>query len=134
MRIFTLALLLLATPLYASSKTTGEYDITVTTPEKVPAGGKATYSVTIVPKGEWKLKTETPFKVKLAGTEGVAIESSTLRSKDFADPKAASKTVSTHVTAPKGKHTIDADLMFFLCSAEICKRHTDKVAHQFEAK
>lgn len=104
-------------------------------PESVSAGQAARYQLTITPHAPWVLKTETPFDVRLSASNGVTLEKAKLTAKDFADPKAEAKVVASGFSAPAGTgHNIVADMSFFLCSQEICKRERDKVSVTFAAK
>jgi len=126
MRSTTLALsiLLLAFGADAFAKSAAEYDLKVT-PAKAPKGSPTDFAITISPKEGWVLTTETPFKIKLKSPESIALTKAELSSKDFKDPKSAAKSVGTTFTAASsGKHQIEADMMFFLCTKEICKRFT----------
>ena len=95
--------------------------------------------MTITPKGKQTLKTNTPFKAMVKGSDGVAVSKDKYTAKDFVDEKAAAKTIKTEFTASKaGEGTVNADLTFFLCTDEIkgsdCKRYKAAAACGFKAK
>ncbi len=93
----------------------------------VKAGAASSCKLTITPATGHVLKTETPFKAMLKGSEGVKVEKDKYTSKDFVDPKSVEKSIETKFTAAAaGKHSLNADLTFFVCSDEVCKRFKDK--------
>ena len=103
-------------------------------PKAVDQAG-AELKLTIAPKNGWVLKKQTPFKVTLSPSDGIRLGQSTFDSKDFTDPEAKSKTIGTKIQRESpGPKKISANLSFFLCSAEICQRFTDKAELSFSAK
>lgn len=102
-------------------------------PEGMSASQDGELNITIAPKEGWVLKTTTPFKAKLSCDQPCALATDTLTATDMVDPESAEKTVRTKVSATTaGKHTVEADLAFFLCTDEICQRYTDKSKVEFE--
>ena len=101
----------------------------------IKAGEASSCKLTIKPAAGHVLKTETPFKAMLKGSDGVKVEKEKYTSKDFEDPKSAQKSIQTKFTAAAaGKHTLNADLTFFVCNDEVCKRFKDKADCAVEAK
>lgn len=101
------------------------YDLSAAvTSGPVKAGTPATYQITITPKGEWVLKTTTPYKAKLSSSAEGEFAKGELTAKDFDDPKTKAKSVTaTFTPKTKGDATLAADLTFFLCTDEICQRY-----------
>jgi len=106
-----------------------------TSPEAVAKAKAATYKITITPKEGFLLKTVTPFKAKLSSSTGIEIAKAAFTAKDFDDPKAAAKSVSTSITCKSaGQNEIDADLTFFICNDELCERFKEKPKLTFAVK
>jgi hypothetical protein len=104
-------------------------------PKAVTTGAAAACEVTITPQAPWALKIETPFSARLEADAGLTVSKTQLDKADFVDPKAAAKTVRTSCTASAaGEHTLRAQLNFFLCSHEICKRMQEQVSTVVKAK
>jgi hypothetical protein len=98
-------------------------------PKVVTTGAAAACEVTITPQAPWALKIETPFSARLEADPGLTVAKTQLDKADFVDPKASAKTVRTSCTASAaGDHQLRANLSFFLCSHEICKRMQEQVA------
>lgn len=107
-----------------------EYQLSaVVDPGKLGVGQSGRFALTITPQDPWVLKVETPFEVVLTPSAGMKVEKNKLTGKDFVDPKAPAKSVSTQVTASAvGEQSVTADVTFFLCTPEICKRQRTNVA------
>jgi hypothetical protein len=120
----------------APTEESGEKNYTVNTsldPDSLGAGQEAELKITITPKEPWVLKTQTPFRAKLSCGSPCNVSKDVLTAEDMVDPKSAEKTVSARLSSnAEGKHKVDADLQFFLCTDEICQRYTDKTAAEFE--
>ena len=111
------------------------YTMTYATADAVKAGAASSCKLTITPAKNHVMKSETPFKVMLKGTDGVKVEKDKYTSKDWQDPKAAEKVIQTKFTAAAaGKHALNADLTFFICNDEVCKRFKDKADCAISAK
>ena len=140
--LLTLALLTFALGCNAKAQANGEsqdgaekpassneaYDLAVSVePGPHTAGAEGAYRVTITPKGEWVLKTSTPFKAKLTASDNVTLAKAELGVDDFDDPKSAAKSASCSVKlGGAGPATVNADLSFFLCTEQICQRYKAK--------
>ena len=110
------------------------YDLSYTVEGDV-AAGKSGLLPDNYSSGKQTLKTNTPFKAMVKGSDGVAVSKDKYTAKDFVDEKAAAKTIKTEFTASKsGEGTVNADLTFFLCTDEICKRYKAAAACGFKAK
>ena len=119
----------------ASDDTSALYDLTYKAQGEIAAGKAATCALTITPKGKQTLKTNTPFKAMVKGSEGVAVTKEKYTAKDFVDEKTPAKTIETQFTAQKaGAGSVNANLTFFLCTDEICKRYKADAACGFKAK
>jgi len=111
------------------------YQISYQASAEVKTSNAAECNLTITPKDGWVLKTDTPFKAKLASHENLDLPKIKFNSKDFVDAKATPKTILTTFTARKaGPYSLNADLTFFVCSDTICKRQKDAAKCNFEAK
>lgn len=119
----------------ATRQSTGkEYRIDVSLAPQSPKAGEGTrVLITITPEAPYVLKTTTPMKIQLECTEGCSLDKAKLTAKDIADPESKAKAVTTQLTAKSGKHRLDGDLSFFLCTDEICARKTDDLTVAFEA-
>ncbi|MBI3180442.1 MAG: hypothetical protein HYZ27_12320 [Deltaproteobacteria bacterium] len=139
MRLITvLAAGLLACTALAESKSKVAPEYTLTSgsePAQVTAGSEARYAITIAPKAPWVFKITTPLKIVLTASDQVKLAKRDLDAKDIVDAGAEPKSVATTFTASaKGEHKIAADLAFFLCTDEVCKRYTDKIETKVRAK
>ncbi len=111
----------------ASPGPTPEYDIAISSaPDILIANAPATLSVVITPHAPWLLKTTTPFTIALVGPESVAFKQNKFGARDFTDAKAPTKTVTTQFTPKEaGEQHVSVDMMFFLCSDQVCQRHKE---------
>lgn len=91
-------------------------------------------AITIEPKAPWVLKTTTPLAIALECTEGCTLEKPELNAKDIVDAKTSAKTVRSPLTVQRGRHRLDGELSFFLCTDEICRRQTDDLTYAFDVK
>ncbi len=131
------ASLLLSAPAFAAEETKAAdwYSLNYDVAGAVKAGSESSCKLTIKPAAGHVLKTETPFKAMLKSTETVKVEKEKYTAKDFVDAEATVKSIATKFTAASaGKHTLNADLTFFICNDEVCKRFKDKAACAVEAK
>ncbi|MEM6730910.1 MAG: hypothetical protein AAF658_05105 [Myxococcota bacterium] len=111
-----------------------EYSIAVQlAATQVKSGDPTAVTITITPQAPWVLKTTTPMKIQLECTDGCDITKARLSAKDIDDAEASAKSVKTQLKASSGKHRLDGDLSFFLCTDEICKRQTDDLTLSFDA-
>ena len=119
----------------AAEDTSALYDLVYQVEGDVAAGKAGACSLTITPKGKQTLKTTTPFKAMVKGSDGVALSKDKYTAKDFVDEKTPEKTIKTEFTAAKaGEGSVNAALTFFLCTDEICKRYKAEAACGFKAK
>ena len=119
----------------ASEDTAALYDLTYEVKGDITSGKAGACALTITPKGKQTLKTNTPFKAMLKGSDGVTPAKDKYTAKDFVDEKTPAKTIETEFTASKaGEGTVNAILTFFLCTDEICKRYKADAACGFKAK
>jgi hypothetical protein len=119
----------------ASDDAAALYDLTYAVKGDVTSGKAGACALTITPKGKQTLKTTTPFKAMVKGSEGVTPAKEKYTAKDFVDEKAPAKTIETAFTPSKaGEGTVNANLTFFLCTDEICKRYKADAACGFKAK
>jgi hypothetical protein len=131
-RVLILALFAAACTAHAEKKDKVYTVETATDPSAVAAGSQAVFQITITPKAPWVLKTTTPMKITLEGSDGVKLAKKKLSNKDITDAKNAAKSVKAGFEAThKGSQHIDADMSFFLCTEEICQRYTDKAGAEF---
>jgi hypothetical protein len=71
------------------------------------------------------ISDEAPLTIKLSG-EGVAFEKPVLHYADSLKPRGPGPRFQEQLTptAP-GSHTVEIDLSFYVCTAELCNRATD---------
>jgi len=104
-------------------------------PQAVAKDKDAKYKITITPKDGFVLKTATPFAAKLTSPTGCKLTKTSFNNKEFDDPKAIAKSVSTAFkAAAAGKHEISADLTFFICNETLCERFKEKPQLTFDVK
>jgi len=102
------------------------YSVAFTAKEAVKVGVPGRCDLTITPAEGHVLKTVTPFKGKLTASASIALTQDTYAAKDFLDAKAFAKTITAKFTAKEaGESSIKADLTFFICNDELCKRYQD---------
>lgn len=136
--IFISTILCLATPgtaAFAADNTADIYNLSYEAQGDIASGKAGACALTISPKGKWTLKTNTPFKAMVTGSDGVNVSKEKYTAKDFASEKTPAKTINTEFTAAKaGAGTVNANLTFFLCTDEVCKRYKADAACAFTAK
>lgn len=104
-------------------------------PEAVQKDQSAKVRVTITPASGYVLKVETPFQAKLGGSSGVVLQKTEFSAKDFEDPNASAKSVTTAFKAnTPGSASIEADLTFFICNDTLCERFKAKPTVTFAVK
>ncbi len=127
------AIFLSATGVQAEEKSKRYSIASSVNPTTLKAKSDGTFSITITPAEGFVLKTATPFKAKLVGSEGVELEKVKFSNKDFKDAQAAAKTVETTLKASKaGSHSVKAALTFFVCDDTLCERFKDSADVQFK--
>ncbi len=102
-------------------------------PDSPKAGEGTDVLITITPEAPYVLKTSTPMKIVLECTDGCDLEKKKLTAKDIQNGESTAKAVATTLKARSGRHRLDGDLSFFLCTDEICMRQTDDLTVAFEA-
>ena len=142
--LIAISLLVTTNLLATDEKTEVLYQISYQPSGEVKVSNAAECNLTITPKDGWVLKTDTPFKAKLASHENLDLPKAKFiakekgfvwTSKDFVDAKATPKTILTSFTAKvAGPYSLNADLTFFVCSDTICKRQKDAAKCNFEVK
>lgn len=120
----------------ASSADDKKYDLQMSVSKSLlKKGEEGTVTITISPREGFELKTATPFKALLVGSQTLELSRTTFNNKDFADPKAAAKSVqSSFIPAQTGQQSISADLTFFICNDELCERLKDQAKVDFNVK
>lgn len=102
------------------------YSVAFTSKDTVKVGSAGQCDLTITPAEGHVLKTVTPFKGKLSAPAALALTQDTYAAKDFIDSNAFAKTIAAKFTAKEaGESSIKADLTFFICNDELCKRYQD---------
>ncbi|MCK5690838.1 hypothetical protein KAI87_16270 [Myxococcota bacterium] len=124
------------TPKTEASKTenTKNYKIAVSTDlNDIKTGEEGHFDLKITPSEGWVLKTVTPMELKLQSTDKLTLGTEMLGSKDMVDAESAAKTMRTSLkVSAAGEHSIETDLMFFLCTDKICQRFNDKNKFEFK--
>ncbi len=110
---------------------TGE-DYTIQVSLNIDDESANTVAITIVPKSPLVLKTTTPLAIALECTEGCTVEKPKLDAEDIVDAKTSAKTVRSPLKVRRGRHRLDGELSFFLCTDEICRRQTDDLTYAFD--
>ena len=98
-------------------------------PATVQAGGKGTFRIAVRPtvKGA-HVKPETPFRGKLAATGPLALQKSELSYADHVRVEKDGPVFEIPYEAKDaGSGTLQADLVFFVCTDEACLRTTEQV-------
>ena len=71
------------------------------------------------------ISDEAPLTIKLSG-EGVSFEKPVLHYADSLKPRGPAPRFQEQLTATTpGSHTVEIDLSFYVCTAELCNRATD---------
>ena len=124
--LVSLLALVLAIPALSTAEDAEPYSVAFTAKDTVKVGSAGQCSLTITPADGYVLKTVTPFKGKLSAPAAIALTQDTYAAKDFVDAKAFAKTITAKFTAKAaGAADIKADLTFFICNDELCKRYKD---------
>lgn len=112
----------------AQSKSDKLYTLTKPATITLQAGetGKAVIEIKATPGNHVNDEASAPFKVKVSG-EGLSFPKAQF-GHDDAKHGASSTTVEVPFTAVKaGETTLEADLVFVICTASNCLRQTDRV-------
>lgn len=81
---------------------------------------RQTLSLTILPRPGYRLGTDTPVLVRLAGS-GVELPRRLYRREDAVDPRAEAPRFEIAFRAPSAGARIDAELTFYVCKASLCR-------------
>lgn len=97
-------------------------------------GQPATLEVKFEMAKDAHISDEAPLTLKLKG-EGVTFAKDTLHYADSQKPAAAGPTFKPVVTAATpGDHTVEIDLSFYVCTAELCNKATEHKTLTLTAK
>ena len=97
-------------------------------------GQAATLEVKFGVAKDAHISDEAPLTIKLSG-DGVTFEKPVLHYGDAQKPAGPAPTFKEAVTAvAAGSHTVDLDLTFYVCTAELCNRTTEHRKVTFAAK
>jgi hypothetical protein len=99
-------------------------EIVAPPPSKAGAAGIAT--VTVRPRGGWKLNTEYPFKLELVPGAGARVAKSVLRKADARRFGEGGADVDVEITADKaGQADVAATVKFATCDDATCAVHKE---------
>ena len=119
--------LLLASAADAGNDTLYALEATAS-PKALQEGGKGSISLEIKSKEGAHVSAEAPLKVTLAGTN-VKIEKDKLSRADAQPGTAESpKFVIPFTALAKGAASVDADVVFFICTENLCERQAKKIS------
>ena len=108
---------------------------TVALPAPLHVGKDCQYRLEIAPKAPWVLKPSTPLKVQLSATAGLKVAKPVLSGKDLTPVEGRGQAVASACEAVgTGAQRVDAQISFFLCTDEICRRHEDQIPLAIEVK
>lgn len=125
--VFSITLLgLMANSAEAAGKTAA--DLELNAPAKLKNGKSAELSLRIKAHEGWKLSLEAPLSIKLTAPDNLKLKKAKLGAADASgDKKGTDVRFPTTVTAAaKGKGTVQAKIVYFMCTEEVCKRFTAK--------
>ena len=92
---------------------------------EVKVGEPATLEVKFDVAKDAHISDEAPLSIKLSG-EGVSFEKAVLHYGDSEKPAAAGPRFKDAVTAKApGTHTVELEMSFYVCTAEMCNRETE---------
>lgn len=121
----SVALVLLVSACALAGKTDGLFTVEPK-PATAKAGEKGTAEIVFKVKPEGHISNEAPLKVTLTATNATLAKDKLTKSD--AVYKDGGATVPVAFTAgTKGEASIEASLVFFMCSKDICERHERKV-------
>ncbi len=96
--------------------------------QELAAGAKGSISLEIKGKEGAYVSPEAPLKVTVSGTN-VKLEKEKLSRGDLPDKTSKSpKFVVPFTAGEKGSASVDADVTFFICTANLCERQVQKVS------
>lgn len=102
------------------------YVVEIVAPPPSKAGAPGTATVTVRPRGGWKLNTEYPFKLELAPAAGVKVAKTVLRKDDARRFGEGGADVDVVITAAKiGQSAVAATVKFAMCDDASCAVHKE---------
>ena len=124
--LLTLPLGLLALPVQAADKVAADVDMQG--PVKLNKGKSGELAVTISAREGWKLSLEAPLSIKLTAPGNISLKKTKLGVKDAAPDKAKKNySFPTTVTGTaSGTAKVEANITYFMCTEEVCKRFKAK--------
>lgn len=111
------------------SVVTSSYELRAQPVGTYKAGELGTFDVTIASKGDWHVNQDFPTEVTIEHADGLKVPKSKLTKSDAAEfgmKKARFEVPFTPEQA--GRHQVDADVSFAVCSAETCMPQQKKLA------
>lgn len=103
------------------------YVIEVVAPPASKAGTTSTATLTVRPRGGWKLNTDYPFKLELAPGAGLRVAKPTLGKQDARTFDEGGADLDIVVTADKaGKTDLAATVKFATCDGASCEVHKER--------
>ena len=101
---------------------------------EVKVGEAATLEVKFDVAKDAHISDEAPLSIKLTG-DGVSFEKPVLHYADAQKPAAAGPTFKEAVTASApGTHTVELEMSFYVCTAELCNKATEHQKIKLSAK
>jgi hypothetical protein len=108
---------------------TAEYVVQVSAPAKVASGAASTVTVTLVPKGEWKLNMDFPTRLIVEAPADVKVAKADQRRPDaveFVDERGEFKVSFT--PGAQGARAFKAQFRFAVCTDETCDPKREELA------
>ena len=99
-------------------------ELTLKAPDTLKVKQKSEISFAIKPEKGWKVSLEAPLSVKLSNAGKVVIAKRKLGVKDGAKDGKGFILKTNIEGATAGADTVKAKAVYFLCTADVCKRFT----------
>ncbi len=96
-------------------------------PAELQAGAKGQLEIKIRTKKGAHISDEAPLKISLAG-KNVKVEKEQLTKADGAKQEDGPKFEVPFVAEQQGQGSIEADMVFFVCTDKLCERQTKKLS------
>lgn len=131
------ALLVIALPA-AATDVSGLYEIsTEGSSTRVAAGGKATFAVAIVTREGAHVSDEAPLRIELSGTNATPAQQRltlehSLEKKAEGQKYPRPRFEVAYTPAAPGPATMDAKMVFFICTEQVCARQTKTLSLPLE--
>ncbi|MBM64639.1 MAG: hypothetical protein CMH55_00210 [Myxococcales bacterium] len=124
--LLALPLGLLASPVHAADKVAA--DVAMKGPDKLKKGSSGELAITISAREGWKLSLEAPLSIKLSAPGNLSLKKTKLGVNDAAPDKAKKNySFPTTVTGTaSGAAKVEANITYFMCTEEVCKRFKAK--------